>query len=631
LLKTEQVYDNAGHVLQTITTELSATAKKNFSRKQFTAAWYDPMGRFVANAQFGTNGGKVFRREKKIPVKGLVTRRVYDRETGLDAAHIDAAGRTTTFTYDATRRRVKESLFIPEGAGRKLVRETRSQVDVRRGISIQTDALGNTTQSIADIFGRTIATIDALGNRTEMVYNRGGQLLEQRDPMGRITKFIYDALGRRVEIILPAPKPGEKNPVRKTVYNALGQVVQEIDPLGNATTTQYDAFGRRAAVIDAEGGRTEFTYDIRGKMLSLKDPVGNTTSYVYDDLGRMVEETNALGKTRKFEYEGRLPVRKTDRNGRVTAFEYNEFGKTIAEKWLSADGKVERTIASRYDALGKLEQVADLDSTHTFVYDELDRSMQTVMQLTGLEMPITFENKFDKANRRTQVTAKVGNTVEFINQYAYDALGRITGISRDEKRVEYAYNAVGQRTVTSVFAGTDKVFDTLYGYDGMGRLADLTHANGDKVFAGYDYTWDVANRITGFDFSYLGEKEEKTAEYGYDQTSQLIEADYNAFQANEAYEYDLNGNRKNFETGKNNLLTSDGEFCYTYDGEGNRVEKMSISTGEKTKYAWDHRNRLTQVVTPKESVVYSYDYLNRMTRRNSEFVVARRLADCADA
>ena len=87
-----------------------------------------------------------------------------------------------------------------------------------------------------------------------MVHNRGGQLLQQRDPMGRVTRFIYDALGRRVEVILPAPSPGEKSPVQKTVYNALGQVVQTIDPLGNTTTTEYDAFGRRSAVIDAESG-----------------------------------------------------------------------------------------------------------------------------------------------------------------------------------------------------------------------------------------------------------------------------------------------------------------------------------------------------------------------------------------
>jgi YD repeat-containing protein len=191
-----------------------------------------------------------------------------------------------------------------------------------------------------------------------MIYNRTGELLEQRDPMGRITRFVYDSRGLRVEVILPKPSPTEKNPVRKMVYNALGQIIQEIDPLGNVTTTEYDAFGRRSAVIDAEGGRTEFTYDTSGKMLSLKDPVGNVTSYVYDDLGRMLEETNALGKTRKFEYEGPLPVRKTDRNGRVTMFEYDDFRRVTAEKWLESN-KVVKTMAFDYDLLGHLTKVND--------------------------------------------------------------------------------------------------------------------------------------------------------------------------------------------------------------------------------------------------------------------------------
>ena len=82
------------------------------------------------------------------------------------------------------------------------------------------------------------------------------------------------------------------------------------------------------------------------------------------------------------------------------------------------------------------------------------------------------------------------------NEYTYTKTGKVESIAQDGKRVEYQYDATGQRTATSVFAGADKVFDTLYGYDGMGRLTDLTHANGEKVFAGYDYTWDSANRIT---------------------------------------------------------------------------------------------------------------------------------------
>jgi RHS repeat-associated protein len=87
----------------------------------------------------------------------------------------------------------------------------------------------------------------------------------------------------------------------------------------------------------------------------------------------------------------------------------------------------------------------------------------------------------------------------------------------------------------------------------------------------------------------------------------------------------LNGIRKNFETGKNNQVTSDGEFRYTYDDEGNRISKTSLTTGEKTAYNWDHRNRLIGVAIgsgwKKQQVQYRYDYMNRLTHRNDELFV----------
>jgi RHS repeat-associated protein len=188
---------------------------------------------------------------------------------------------------------------------------------------------------------------------------------------------------------------------------------------------------------------------------------------------------------------------------------------------------------------------------------------------------------------------------------------------------KFSYNAAGQRTATSVFAGTNKVYDTLYQYDGMGRLTDLTHQNGETIFADYDYGWDAANRITDFDFTFLSEKNEKTSDYGYDKTSQLVSADYNSFQNNELYRYDANGNRisEKFKISANNQLTSDGDFCYTYDDEGNRIKKKSLKFNETVKYEWDHRNRLVKVTTHKETVRYVYDYRNRMVKRNDEFVV----------
>src|SRR5690606_30063393 len=87
----------------------------------------------------------------------------------------------------------------------------------------------------------------------------------------------------------------------------------------------------------------------------------------------------------------------------------------------------------------------------------------------------------------------------------------------------------------------------------------------------------------------------------------------------ESYSYDANGNRtlSGYSTGGNNQLLSDGTFNYTYDDEGNRLSKTNIATGELIEYSWDHRNRLTGIVT-KDSlgivtheVQYTYDIFSR--------------------
>jgi len=604
LQETDQIYDNAGNVIQTISAEFSATSKKDFMRKQFSAQWFDPTGRSVASAQFGTNGGKEFRREKTVPGTGLVTRTIYDAATGLDAAQIDAAGRTTVFTYDATRRRVKESLFVSEGRSRKLVRETCSQVDVRRGVTRQIDALGNITKSIADVFGRTVAQIDALGNRTEMVYNRTGELLEQRDPMGRVTRFIYDNLGRRVETILPAPKPGKPNPVQKIVYDALGRIVQQVDPLGHTAAMEYDAHGRVVRQVNAEGGVTSFAYTDAGQLKSLTDPVGNTTTYEYDDLARPIRETNELGKSRSFEYlAGRLMAKKTDRNGRATTFEHDDFGRVTAEKWFEAD-KVVKTLAFDYDLAGHLTKVDDGVTTFDYSRDEDGRELMATMNLPGLETPIVQQTEYDILGRRTQIATVFGNEMVFANQYAYTKTGQMESISQGGKRVKYHYDAAGMRTATQLFSHGNEVITTLQTFDGMGRLTSIDH----QGIVRFDYSWDTANRIVSMN----------DAKYGYDATSQLTSAVYDKLPA-EAYLYDANGNRQNFETGKNNQLTSDGTFEYTYDGEGNRVSK--VSKNSKTEYVWDHRNRLVKVIDNGKSVEYDYDYLNRLVRRNDELFV----------
>ncbi len=58
-------------------------------------------------------------------------------------------------------------------------------------------------------------------------------------------------------------------------------------------------------------------------------------------------------------------------------------------------------------------------------------------------------------------------------------------------------------------------------------------------------------------------------------------------------------------------------YNYTYDAEGNRIERTAIDTGEVTSYEWDFRNRITKVITLDSDVnivkmvEYAYDVFDR--------------------
>ncbi len=146
----------------------------------------------------------------------------------------------------------------------------------------------------------------------------------------------------------------------------------------------------------------------------------------------------------------------------------------------------------------------------------------------------------------------------------------------------------------------------------MGRLEGICYVNpAQEVLDKYEISWDAASRIVEIGLAGV------SAEHGYDNASQVVSATYKDGELPaERYEYDANGNRKNFAVSANNLLTGDGEFRYTYDGEGNRVAK--ISGKSRTEYFWDHRNRLVKAVCNGKKVEYGYDYRNRLTRRNEE-------------
>ena len=233
---------------------------------------------------------------------------------------------------------------------------------------------------------------------------------------------------------------------------------------------------------------------------------------------------------------------------------------------------------------------------------------------------VVFNYQYDAVDNLVSVTDTIDGVVSGVETFTYDELNRVTTITQSgngvaEKRVDMAYDPASQMTSLTRYsdlAGTQLVADSSYEYDDFGRLINLTDSQGNVTLAAYNWVYDEANRITSFI------SPDGTANYDYDDLDQIVGADYD-YQENESYSYDDNGNRTNsgYVTGVNNQLLSDGTYNYEYDGEGNRVKRTEIATGEVTEYEWDYRNRLIGVVVTDSSgnvikeVEYTYDVFNR--------------------
>jgi len=391
---------------------------------------------------------------------------------------------------------------------------------------------------------------------------------------------------------------------------------------------------------------TSVTYDTAGRRDSLTDSVDNTTVWAYDALGRMVEEKNALDDARTFVYDavGQL-IEKTDRNQRVTQFDYDDLGRRTEERWLDSQQQTVRTIEFDYDLMGRIEDVTDDGDAadYTFVYDNLGRVTSVTHDIDGLTPDVVLSAKYDLAGQRKELAASIGGTDDFLTTYEYDDLGRIDSIAQEAKDVQYG-NAVAEKYVDFAFDllgrpdkieryfdvdhdPTDLVAQSGYTFDNAGRLTDLIHqdnAQTPTIFADYDWTHDLAGRITQQDFT-SQKGTSGTTDYTYDASDQLIAGDHD-YQTDESYLYDPNGNQvgNGYTVGPDNQLTSDGTYDYAYDDEGNRIRRTHSTTDATTRYEWDHRNRLVRVTEhadsnpatqPSQIFEYTYDYANRWLRK----------------
>ena len=309
-------------------------------------------------------------------------------------------------------------------------------------------------------------------------------------------------------------------------------------------------------------------------------------------------------------------------------FTYDELGNqlTAVDLRVSADDNSESFLTFTYDALNRLETVDNAGTPDvpnvilTYTYDA-QGNLASVTDNFG----ITVRSEYDARNR-----------LDVREWFDADGSGDV-----DDARIEFDYSASGRITEMRRFAdqagdAANLIGTTVRTYDLAGRSDDLNHLGAsDTNISSYAYSYDFAGLLTEENRVHQLTEFSQEISYAYDLTGQLLDAIYSG-QSNENFTYDANGNRESsitngsdYSTESGNRLASDGEFEYSYDGEGNLIQKIRLidgedgSAGEVTDYEYDHRNRLVRVTIRAsegatillEKVTYQYDALGRRIAR----------------
>ena len=497
--------------------------------------------------------------------------------------------------------------FTSDAAGLNVLRETRLYYDNRGNVTNEQQLIDGTFQTTS------VLKYDGQGNPSEVT-----------DAAGVVTTNYYDSQ----YTIYPVTKVTGTFTNRVIVDVRSGQILSSIDPKGFIVTNIYDAFFRRT-----ESRISTNAYGVASLWRERMDYVN-----------RGFFNQRSTNYVRRCVYDAVDPI-----DGKVSFAYADGFGRTLQVKAEAENGQY-RVTSRFYDDRANVffETLPFWDATTNYV------------KLANTNLVGTWTD-YDQIGRAWKMTPGVSVTFDSAGAFQYvvntsgdsgSPLGSATNcfiyggdpwasVSADqENKIRIGYRDAFGRTIRITEVTTSGNYDTLYKYDLIGNLTNVTDHFGNMIALRYDtlgrktnmvdldmgswsYQYDVAGRLT----NQFDAKGQRIAYFYNDPLGRLIrKAIYNSagvFVAGITNVYDAKDDADSgYSVGKTELYKvydREGWQKVSYDERGRAVKvcRYVSANGQSytTQTAYDDADRVKTFEYPGgvAKLKYSYDSAGNLT------------------
>ncbi|WP_298304229.1 RHS repeat-associated core domain-containing protein [Flavobacterium sp.] len=386
----------------------------------------------------------------------------------------------TEYTYDATNRFVKTTKNVNDD-----LTITNVSFDAIYGlVKSSTNAIGQTTTSLFDGWGKQTKVTDFLGKSITYTYTKNGNLytttqtgddgstsMVEQDELTReirkgskdmfgnwsYVKTEYDSFGRKYRVSEPYLSTSSPTQWSYLEYDLLSRPVKTTSHTGKEITTAYNVSTMGPAVISFEPLMSKYKFlDANGLTYKSEDSPGGTIFYKYDANGNLLESDYDGIKTKiKYDNWGRKSELE-DTSAGIYTYSYDAFGRVKTET--TPKGSTTITYDNGGRVLTKtLTGLTPADATSmvaTYVYDNTTKWLTNLSITNTIDGNSSYDYSYDPATKQLNQTVEKlfnpGSTTPvatFTKLLTFDLFGRVV----NETSTALSYGKTSSKTITHVY------------------------------------------------------------------------------------------------------------------------------------------------------------------------------------